>query len=1090
MRTIYCLLLALASLAGLVMAEGDVLFPYMYGLNYTEYDEAKKLGLKPYACKSEDEWNKMTTADFAKYKSIIIPDCICNTSLSTIKFLDNTKKVWSPAVTGNMVLIGTDPSYHSKWYKLAGASAMIRDSIGLASTGKNGTGMYFSLSCYYQSKAAPTAIEALSEIGDFKVRGNLTCLNKAHIVATDGSMTSLTDAMASNWNCSAHEVFTEYPTMGNGAFEPLAIALDTNGLGERIFADGTRGAPYIIARGATPLGCGDNVTDTKYNEECDYGKAVNGQPGSACSSSCKCLFGMISPGLCRQRATSSSSALLSSSTTFSSTSSIPLSTGTPANTSLSTSMPYTNSSTPQQTKSRKPPVTVTVWPSSRPPWIPTPSLYPTSGTASPSGNGSDPDAPTITVTYSLPPEPTSDIATDTGPETVIVTASGDPGTVATSPVSSASASESDADDGPGTVIVTASDTAAPSSASSSFLSSSPSNSDDTGGEPPETVIVTVSGSPGAGSPSSVLPTRSSSPSKPGDSSSEPPETVIVTASGSPGTDSPASTPPTSSGSPSNSDGSHGGPPETVIVTASAPSTTGSAPGTVPADSTEMGGPAVTVTAGVPESPTDGQSPSLSDTSSYPPGTDVPAWSSTGSLPQATLTVRPSGGEGGPMSGTASASGPETSGGSAPAGASSPASASGTTSGSPRPTVTVYPSGQTSARGGGGDGNGPGASETGSTKTLTVGGGSATAPGFPDASSSTGRGLGSTSWVGGMPGSSTAMSSNAASGGSETSRGSFETGTADPLGGSSTGAVGTASGPMVGTTASGFPGASGSGAAGSSGSAGGSPASSSLSGSAGGSPASPSLSGSAGPSDVPGPSSAFPSRLNTPSLTGSITTSTLTATSSTPSGSGASATGTASASPSPSQASGTALSSAGTSYSFENGGSAISSTQGGGSGGAAGTTGSNLPASSSSSSASTSSPPTTDEDCEPSSAATATTPGVSPPSPTSSECGTWVGIEIIHIIELVEICPEGSTVTETKTEHLSTLTRSICATPTPSHPCYPCIFGTPSASDDNFTVIVTSCPSAPKQTVTVTIQTCNTCTTTTYVGTVPGHTPGG
>ncbi|KAK0721416.1 hypothetical protein B0T21DRAFT_294674, partial [Apiosordaria backusii] len=263
---------------------------------------------------SEDEWNKMTTADFAKYKSIIIPDCLCNTSLNTIKFLDNTKKVWSPAVTGNMVLIGTDPSYHSKWYKLAGASAMIRDSISLASTGKNGTGMYFSLSCYYR-KATPTKIEALSEIGDFKVRGNLTCLNKAHIVATDESMTSLTDAMASNWNCSVHEVFAEYPTTGNGAFEPLAIALNTTGLGERTFADGTHGTPYIIARGATPLGCGNNVTDTEYNEECDYGKA-NGLPDSACSSSCKCLFGVISPGLCRQNITSSSSTSIQSSTTF------------------------------------------------------------------------------------------------------------------------------------------------------------------------------------------------------------------------------------------------------------------------------------------------------------------------------------------------------------------------------------------------------------------------------------------------------------------------------------------------------------------------------------------------------------------------------------------------------------------------------------------------------------------------------------------------------------------------------------------------------------------------------------------------------
>ncbi|KAK3985620.1 hypothetical protein QBC44DRAFT_249956 [Cladorrhinum sp. PSN332] len=315
MRSIHFVLLALASVVVLVIGE-DVLFPFMHGLEYHEYNETIKLGLSAHVCKDDNEWNTMTTADFVKYKAIIIPDCNCNTSLNTIKFLDDTKKVWSPAVTGNVVLIGTDPSYHIKWYKLAGAYAMMQDSIKLAASGKNGTGMYFSMSCYYQNKALPTPIESLSEIGDFKIRGNLTCLNRAHIVATDESMTSLDDKMASNWNCSVHEVFTEYPTTGSGAFEPLAIALNTTGMGNRGFADGTSGIPYIIARGATPLGCGNNITDAEYNEECDWGKA-NGKPDSLCSSSCKCLFGTISPGLCRSNTTASStSSVLTSSNTI------------------------------------------------------------------------------------------------------------------------------------------------------------------------------------------------------------------------------------------------------------------------------------------------------------------------------------------------------------------------------------------------------------------------------------------------------------------------------------------------------------------------------------------------------------------------------------------------------------------------------------------------------------------------------------------------------------------------------------------------------------------------------------------------------
>ncbi|KAK0713027.1 hypothetical protein B0T26DRAFT_677416 [Lasiosphaeria miniovina] len=295
----YAPLAALATLASLSLAE-DLLFPHMHGLKYAEYDQAVKLGLTAHICKDEDEWYGMTTADFAKYKAIIVPDCLCNTSLSTIKFLDDTKGVWSPAVTGNMVLIGTDPSFHAKYYHLPGALAMMQDSISLVTAGKNGTGMYFSLSCYYQSNAAPMSISALSEIGNFQVRGNLShpCLNNAHIVAKSNVMTTLSDENASNWNCSVHEVFSEYPRDGSGGFEALAIALNATGLGQRSFADKTSGIPYIIARGATPLGCGNSITEPTYNEECDNG-STNGAPGDLCSSSCKCLYGMITPGVCR-----------------------------------------------------------------------------------------------------------------------------------------------------------------------------------------------------------------------------------------------------------------------------------------------------------------------------------------------------------------------------------------------------------------------------------------------------------------------------------------------------------------------------------------------------------------------------------------------------------------------------------------------------------------------------------------------------------------------------------------------------------------------------------------------------------------------
>lgn len=252
----------------------------------------------------------MTTADFAKYKAIIVPDPNCGKE-DKIKFLKDTKAVWSPAITGNIILIGTDPTFHSSFQP--GALDLIDGSVRFAASG-NGTGLYFSLSCYYDSQTT-SIVDVLSEFGIFTVRGRLSCYNDAHLVANSSALGTVDDATLSNWSCSVHEVFSGYPTKGMNSFEPLAIAKGATGEGEKDFADGTSGIPYIISRGATPVGCGNGRTDSEFGEECDNGDD-NGTPGSLCSKSCKCLFGMITPGECRINATTTSS----NGTTMSSTS--------------------------------------------------------------------------------------------------------------------------------------------------------------------------------------------------------------------------------------------------------------------------------------------------------------------------------------------------------------------------------------------------------------------------------------------------------------------------------------------------------------------------------------------------------------------------------------------------------------------------------------------------------------------------------------------------------------------------------------------------------------------------------------------------
>ncbi|KAF2264060.1 hypothetical protein CC78DRAFT_253952 [Lojkania enalia] len=275
----------LAGFAASAVAQ-DLLF--LEGLDYNEYDEAVALGFSTQTV-TEEEWAAMTTADFAKFKAIVIPDPSCG-SVSRIKFLEDSRDAWSPAVTGNIILIGTDPSYHFSQGK---AKTLIDNSIkfaasGTTPTGEPQTGLYFSLSCYYEDEES-AKVEALSYFGDFTVRGNLDCYNQVHLVAHSDAMESLDDESLSGWSCSVHEAFASYPSVGANGFQALAIAEDILGVGSQTFGDGSRGLPYIISRGATPAKCGDGVWDEEFGEECDDGNTLN---GDGCSLSCKCESGL------------------------------------------------------------------------------------------------------------------------------------------------------------------------------------------------------------------------------------------------------------------------------------------------------------------------------------------------------------------------------------------------------------------------------------------------------------------------------------------------------------------------------------------------------------------------------------------------------------------------------------------------------------------------------------------------------------------------------------------------------------------------------------------------------------------------------
>ena len=95
-----------AAFAAGALAE-DLLF--FSGLTGDEITEAAALG---YTTKTvnDAEWRAMTTADFAKYKAIVIGDQYCQVDTNQLNVFADTKDVWGPAVSGNIIVIGMKPA--------------------------------------------------------------------------------------------------------------------------------------------------------------------------------------------------------------------------------------------------------------------------------------------------------------------------------------------------------------------------------------------------------------------------------------------------------------------------------------------------------------------------------------------------------------------------------------------------------------------------------------------------------------------------------------------------------------------------------------------------------------------------------------------------------------------------------------------------------------------------------------------------------------------------------------------------------------------------------------------------------------------
>jgi hypothetical protein len=175
------------------------------------------------------EWAALTTFDFRLYKALVIPEGLCNGDYSAA--IAN-RHVWSPAVTGNVIVVGT-----SELLALDNISPgdtrpvheLTRKGLRFATSAPGSTGAYISRGCH----SGDDVERLLDPFGTFNVTA--ACGDVVKVV-DPAPLPARTREELSGWDCSAQETFEVWGT----TFKPLAIALDA------------RGRPYILTRG--PIG--------------------------------------------------------------------------------------------------------------------------------------------------------------------------------------------------------------------------------------------------------------------------------------------------------------------------------------------------------------------------------------------------------------------------------------------------------------------------------------------------------------------------------------------------------------------------------------------------------------------------------------------------------------------------------------------------------------------------------------------------------------------------------------------------------------------------------------------------------------------
>ena len=151
---------------------------------------------------SSSEWAAATQADFEAFDAIVIGDKDCSgPSSSDLQTVYDTRNTWGPAITGQVVVTGTDAVCH---YGSTTATQFYNNAVNWASSGGS-TGAFFS------SDWGRRNLDYLSPMGSF----SSTQSHGDTVYITDTShpvMSGFSTSSMNNWGNTHHSYISGYPS--------------------------------------------------------------------------------------------------------------------------------------------------------------------------------------------------------------------------------------------------------------------------------------------------------------------------------------------------------------------------------------------------------------------------------------------------------------------------------------------------------------------------------------------------------------------------------------------------------------------------------------------------------------------------------------------------------------------------------------------------------------------------------------------------------------------------------------------------------------------------------------------------------------